>query len=124
VPTELLGDDSLYPVLGKVLGRRAGAAIAVLDGLPTGLSEDRLKALGAAAASSGSVALFDAVGSTPEAPTLDVAVGSNQPEATDRRLRVVSSGFPPRGTRRQPSRDLPRPRPGSGRGLGTRPAPG
>jgi len=83
VPTELLGDDSLYPVLGMVLGRRAGAAIAVLDGLPTGLSEDRLKALGAAAASSGSVALFHAVGSTPEAPTLDVAVGSNQPEATE-----------------------------------------
>jgi len=83
VPPRLFDDDSLYPVLGIVLGRRAGASIAVLDGLPPQLSEDRLKALGAAAASSGSVALFHAVGSTPEAPNLEEAFGGGEPEAVE-----------------------------------------
>jgi predicted aconitase len=83
VPPALLDVDSFYPVLGIVLGRRAGATIAVLDGLPPALSEDRLKALGAAAASSGSVALFHAVGSTPEAPSLAAALGSEEPDATE-----------------------------------------
>ncbi len=83
VPGGLMDDDSLYPVLGLVVGRRAGSAIAVLDGLPPALSEDRLKALGAAAASSGSVALFHAVGSTPEAASLAEALGGQQPESTE-----------------------------------------
>ena len=76
-------EDSFYPVLGIVLGRRAGTTVAVLDGLPAALSEDRLKALGAAAASSGSVALFHAVGSTPEASSLEAALGHEPPEATE-----------------------------------------
>jgi len=38
-------------------------------------SEDELKALGTAAATSGSVALFHVVGVTPEAPTLEAAAG-------------------------------------------------
>jgi predicted aconitase len=75
VPESLRDDDSLYPVLGIVVGRLVGDRVAVLVGLPPGLAEDRLKALGAAAASSGSVALFHAVGSTPEAPTLAAALG-------------------------------------------------
>lgn len=82
VPDRLLDSDDLYPVLGLVLGRLAGARVAVLDGLPAGLSEDRLKAIGAAAASSGAVAMFHAVGSTPEAPTLAAALGGTAPEAT------------------------------------------
>jgi predicted aconitase len=41
--------------------------VAVIEGLPPGQSEDRLKALGAAAASSGAVAMFHVAGSTPEA---------------------------------------------------------
>jgi predicted aconitase len=74
VPGALRDADALFPVLGLVLGRRAGSAVAAIDGLPAGQSEDRLKALGAAAASSGSVAMFHVVGSTPEAPTLDDAL--------------------------------------------------
>jgi predicted aconitase len=70
-------------VLGIVLGRRAGTGVAVLDGLPPQVSEDRLKAIGAAAASSGSVALFHAVGSTPEARSLEEAFGGEQPEAIE-----------------------------------------
>ena len=81
VPPRLLNDDSFYPVLGVVLGRRAGTRVAALVGLPPNLSEDRLKAVGAAAASSGAVAMFHAVGSTPEAATLHEALHGLRPEA-------------------------------------------
>jgi predicted aconitase len=83
VPAALLDDDALYPVLGIVLGRRAGSRVAAIDGLPAGLSEERLKAIGAAAASSGAVAMFHAVGSTPEAPTLDAALHASEPDAVE-----------------------------------------
>ena len=63
----LRDDDTLFPVLGVVLGRRAGSSVAAIDGLPPGQSEDRLKALAAAAASSGAVGMFHVIGSTPEA---------------------------------------------------------
>ena len=36
VPRPLLEDDSFYPVLGIILGRRAGSRVAVIDGLPPG----------------------------------------------------------------------------------------
>jgi predicted aconitase len=75
VPDRLFDDDLVYPVLGHVLGRRVGNKVAAIEGLPPGLSEDRLKAIGAAAASSGSVALFHAIGVTPEAPTWDAVAG-------------------------------------------------
>ena len=80
VPADLRASDALYPVIGIVLGRRAGSRVAVIDGLPPAASEDRLKAIGAAAASSGAVAMFHAVGSTPEAPTLDAALQGGEPE--------------------------------------------
>ena len=83
VPAALRDADELYPVLGIVLGRRAGSAVAVIDGLPAGQSEDRLKALGAAAASSGSVAMFHVAGSTPEAPTLEAALHGRPPDAEE-----------------------------------------
>ena len=83
VPAALLEDDAFYPILGLVLGRRAGSSVAAIAGLPARLSEDRLKAIGAAAASSGSVALFHAIGSTPEAPTLEAALHGQPPEAEE-----------------------------------------
>ena len=84
VPAILRDTDLLAPVLGIVLGRRAGSSVAVIDGLPPGQSEDRLKAIGAAAASSGSVAMFHVVGSTPEAATLDDALQHRAPEHVER----------------------------------------
>ena len=81
IPDALLDDDLLYPVLGHVLGRRAGSEVAAIDGLPAATSEDRLKAIGAAAASSGSVALFHAIGLTPEAPTWDAVCAEGAREA-------------------------------------------
>jgi hypothetical protein len=81
VPARMLGSDALFPVLGHLVGREAGSAVPAIVGLPGDASEDRLKALGAAAASSGSIAMFHAVGITPEAPTLEAATGrSNVPE--------------------------------------------
>src|SRR3990170_1108218 len=81
VPERLLGADALYPVLGHLLGREAGSAVAAIVGLPPDTSEDRLKATGAAGASSGSVAMFHAVGITPEAPTLEAAIGGTREPA-------------------------------------------
>ena len=83
VPPKLRDADVLFPVLGIVLGRRAGSAVAVIDGLAAGQPEDRLKALGAAAASSGSVAMFHVTGSTPEAATLDDALQHGTPDAVE-----------------------------------------
>jgi hypothetical protein len=54
--------------------------VAALDGLPPVVSEDRLKALGAAAASSGAVGLLHVIGSTPEAPTLAAALQGSAPD--------------------------------------------
>ncbi len=81
IPQRLLESDVFYPVLGYYLGMKAGTRIPVIDGLPPTATEDQLKALGAAAASSGAVALFHAVGVTPEAATLDVAFQGRPPEA-------------------------------------------
>jgi len=80
VPDGLLDDDLLYPVLGHLLGRRAGSEVAAIDGLAPDTSEDRLKAIGAAAASSGAVALFHAIGATPEAPTWEAVASEGAPE--------------------------------------------
>jgi predicted aconitase len=75
VSRRLLEEDAAWPVLGAILGERAGMAVVALTGLPGDLTdrvtEDRLKALGATAAAAGGVALFHIVGVTPEAPTLD-----------------------------------------------------
>lgn len=81
VPPAVLDHDALYPVLGIVVGRLVGGTVSVIDGLPAGVSEDRLKALGAAAASSGSVALLHVAGSTPEAATVEDALQGRDPEA-------------------------------------------
>jgi predicted aconitase len=75
VPRSLFDEDVGYAALGLVVGRRAGDEVPVIEGLPPTATEDQLKALGAAAASSGSVGLFHAVGLTPEAPTLEAATG-------------------------------------------------
>lgn len=80
VPETFWTDDIAFPILGTWLGRTAGQRIAAIEGIghPT---EDQLKALGAAAASSGSVGLFHVVGITPEAPSRSAAFGDSPPEA-------------------------------------------
>src|SRR3989304_4907658 len=80
VPPALQKDDSFYPVLGHLVGKIAQDRIPVIDGLAAQPSEDQLKALGAAASSSGAVALFHLVGVTPEAPTLEAAFQHRAPK--------------------------------------------
>ncbi|WUJ68430.1 aconitase X catalytic domain-containing protein [Kribbella soli] len=65
---DFLHSELAYPLLGHHIGSVGGAGIPVLVGIPAQVTEDDLKALGAAAASAGGVALFHAVGITPEAP--------------------------------------------------------
>lgn len=92
VSERLLASDALYPALGYLLGLEAGHEVAAIVGLPAETTEDRLKALGAAAASSGSVAMFHAVGTTPEAPTIEAATaGEAVPEVvvSAERLRAA-----------------------------------
>jgi predicted aconitase len=72
--------NAFYPVLGHLLGSLAEDRIPVIEGLDVEASSDQLKALCAAAASSGAVALFHAVGVTPEAPTLEEAFYGDEPE--------------------------------------------
>lgn len=78
--------DILFAALGFLVGAQTGARIPVISGLPADTTEDELKALGAASASSGAVGLFHAVGITPEAPTLAAALGGHAPQ---RELKVT-----------------------------------
>jgi predicted aconitase with swiveling domain len=80
VPERLQADDSFYPVLGHLMGQVAQDRVPVVTGLAVTPTEDQLKALGAAAASSGTIALFHLVGVTPEAPTPEAAFQGRRPE--------------------------------------------
>lgn len=72
--------ERLAVATGHSIGRHCGGLIPAIVGLPSDMSEDDLKALGAAAASSGAVGLFHVVGVTPEAQDLKTASGGLKPE--------------------------------------------
>lgn len=80
IPEQLLREDVLFPVLGYLIGAETGHQIPVIDGLLAETTEDQLKALGAATASSGAVGLFHAIAVTPEAKSYDDAFQNGQPE--------------------------------------------
>ncbi|TIR46938.1 MAG: DUF521 domain-containing protein, partial [Mesorhizobium sp.] len=80
--------DALFVGVGLIIGQASDERIPVISGLPQPRDEDQLKALGAAAATAGAVALFHAVGITPEAKTLDEAFRGMAPEATIRISRA------------------------------------
>jgi predicted aconitase len=80
IAPELWRDGTLYAALGHLMGPQCANRIPVIEGLPATASDDQLKALGAAAASSGAVALFHALGVTPEAPDLDAVFRNGGPE--------------------------------------------
>jgi len=73
IPPKLQEDDTFYVMLGHFMGKLVQDRIPVIEGLSANATDDQLKALGAAAASFGAVALFHAIGVTPEANTLDEA---------------------------------------------------
>ena len=82
VPPALLRQDAFYQILGYLIGRLCGTGVPVIEGIPPSVTEDQLKALSAAAASSGSVSLFHVIGITPEAPDLATAFNGNAPLET------------------------------------------
>ena len=79
IPPELPLRDDFYPVLGYLLGSIVAEEVPVVAGLGVQPTEDQLKAMAAAAASSGEVAMFHVAGVTPEAPTLSDALGNRRP---------------------------------------------
>ncbi len=82
VPEPLQTSDDFYPVLGHFIGKASLDKIPVIAGMRMKPDEDQLKAFGAAAASSGGVAMFHMVGITPEAPTLEAAFQGGRQIAT------------------------------------------
>jgi predicted aconitase len=81
-PGDPASRDIWYAALGLLVGARSDGRIPAITGLPPDTTEDELKALGAAAASSGAIALFHAVGIMPEAPTLAIALGDRPADET------------------------------------------
>jgi predicted aconitase len=71
---------ALFPILGYTIGKICQDRIPVIDGITGPVSNDNLKAFGAAAASSGAVGLFHMVGVTPEAVSLEEAFQGAAPE--------------------------------------------
>jgi predicted aconitase len=67
-------EDHYFPVLGFLIGQKTADQIPVVTGIRHA-TLDQLKSFGAAAAASGSVALYHMVGITPEARTLQEALG-------------------------------------------------
>lgn len=78
--TAFLESEIAWPILGTLYGRETGSAVGVVKGIGGNPGEDRLKAFGAAAASSGAVGLFHIAGVTPEAPDPETALGGETPE--------------------------------------------
>jgi predicted aconitase len=79
VPNLGLTDDSLYPLLGYHVGLLVGWEIPVVTGLAQP-SRDDLKAFSAAFATTSGAPMFHIEGVTPEAKTLDQALGGKPPE--------------------------------------------
>ena len=82
LPLGLKSAATFFPVFGTWLGRAVATDVAVIDGLPCDVTEDQLKALGAAASSTGSVGLFHVSGVTPEAPDIPTALDNRKPMRT------------------------------------------
>ena len=97
VPASLATSELMWPLLGLVVGRLTGNMIPAIVGAVSVPDEDALKAFGAAAASSGAVALFHVVGVTPEAQTLEQGLQGARPRetilVTPSMLREAQSGL-------------------------------
>ena len=79
-----LDDPADWGALGKRVGEphQSYYEVPVFTGLKRAPSADQLKHLGCSLASYGSMAMFHMVGVTPEAPSVDVALGGNAPHTT------------------------------------------
>ncbi len=76
-----LDDLADWGAVGKIVGEKHQNyhAVPVFTSVKQAPTADQLKHLGAALASYGSMGMFHMVGVTPEAPTLEAALGGNRP---------------------------------------------
>ena len=94
-----LEDLADWGAVGKLVGEAHQSywAVPVFHGCRKTPTADELKHLGAALASYGSMAMFHFVGVTPEAPSLEAALGGSTPSerlaVTDRDLAKVYSSY-------------------------------
>ena len=72
-----LKTDKDFAVLGYFGGKLAGKDVPVIEGITRRPTLENFKALGAALASAGAVALYHVVGFTPEAPTRQAVIGDD-----------------------------------------------
>ena len=80
IPAQWLDDDRFYHVLGYFLGRTVGDTLPAIEGLPGSVHKEQLRALGTAAAASGSLSMFHAIGVSPEAATHKEAFHDESPD--------------------------------------------
>jgi predicted aconitase len=69
-----------YSAIGYYVGKIVGSKIPVFSNMPEKIGVTELKALGATLATTAPLALYHVVGVTPEAPTLEEALGRDKPE--------------------------------------------
>jgi predicted aconitase len=86
LPEDWFADEWMFHSLGILVGSQSGDQLPAITGLKPDTTVEQLRALGSAAASSGSVSMFHAVGITPEAPTLNAAC---QDVAPQRSIKIV-----------------------------------
>lgn len=94
------GDLADWGAIGKLVGEadQDYFAVPVFTGVRGSPDSDSLKHLGASLASYGSMGMFHMVGVTPEAPTLEAALGGRTPTRTLRideaAIQAVYDGYP------------------------------
>jgi predicted aconitase len=94
-----LDDLADWGAVGKLVGEphQSYYSVPVFHGFHRTPTADELKHLGAALASYGSMAMFHFVGATPEAPTIEAALGRRDPAErlaiTDADLERVYAGY-------------------------------
>ena len=81
-----------YGAIGNYVGKMVGEKIPVFEGLGNPTIED-LVYFGSALASSGSVALFHAIGITPEAPDLKTVFGDKKYEVVELGEAEIAQGY-------------------------------
>jgi predicted aconitase len=94
-----LDDLADWGAVGKLIGEshQNYYAVPVVHGFQRSPGADELKHLGAALASYGSMGMFHFVGVTPEAPSIEAAMGGVSPferiEITDEKIQKTLDGF-------------------------------
>ena len=76
-----LADEFDYHLLGYVVPGMVEADIPVFTGIPPSVTPEALMNLGAQLNTAGAVSMYHIVGVTPEAPTLEAALGGREAEA-------------------------------------------